>query len=156
MKKLFLGILMVMMLTLSACSKDTDSVLDDMSLNEIMDKLYEGFSEDELPMFGDYVTVTDENVNWYLGLDKCDFKEAIANEALISSIAHSVVLIRADQGQDIEALKEEIRSHIDTNKWICVGIDPQDLVIENRGDVVLVVVDALGIADKIVTNFENI
>ena len=145
----------MMMFMLGACSSDDDAI-NEMPLDDIMDSLYADFSEEELPMFGEYVEVNADNVNWYLGLNECDFKEALANEPLIGSIAHSAVLVRGNEGQDMEALKEEVRANLNTNKWICVGIDSEDLVTEIRGNVLLVIIDAEGRAQKMVEVFKSL
>ena len=155
MKKLFVSLLVMMMFMLGACSSDDDAI-NEMPLEDIMDSLYADFSEEELPMFGEYVEVNADNVNWYLGLNECDFKEALANEPLIGSIAHSAVLVRGNEGQDMEALKEEVRANLNTNKWICVGIDSEDLVTEIRGNVLLVIIDAEGRAQKMVEVFKSL
>lgn len=155
MKKLLVSLLVMMMFMLGACS-NADDAINEMPLEDIMDSLYADFSEEELPMFGEYVEVNADNVNWYLGLNECDFKEALANEPLIGSIAHSAVLVRGNEGQDMEALKEEIRANLNTNKWICVGIDSEDLVTEIRGNVLLVIIDAEGRAQKMVEVFKSL
>lgn len=146
------------LLLVAGCSnKESESAINDMPLSDIMTSLYEGIAEDELPMMGEAVSVTDENVNWYLGLDSCDFKEALAMESMISSVAHSVVLVRANDDQDIEALKTAIKDSIDTNKWICVGIDKSEMVLESKGNVILVVVvQDVATRDEIATNFEKL
>ena len=155
MKKI-LTLLLVALLSLGlvACSNSSDSI-NAMSLDDIMDKLYEGIPEEDLPMLSEHVAVTADNENWYLGTSGLEFEEAIASEALIGSIAHSVVLVRVDE-KDVEAVMNTIKDSINTYKWVCVGIEKDELVIENRGNVILVVVDALGLSDKIVENFENI
>ncbi len=157
MKKLVLTVITALLLVLGGCSNTQEDTVSAMSLNDIMTALYEGFGEDELPMMGEATEVTQDNVTWYLGLDTVDFKEALAREAMISSVAHSVVLVRANEGQDIEALKEEITSNIDLRKWICVGIEESQLVVEDRGDTILVVVvEDQATRDKIVENFNNL
>ena len=156
MKKLLVALIVMLMFSLGACANSADDAINDMPLSDIMDSLYADFSEEELPMFGEYVEVSAENVNWYLGLNEVDFKEALANEPLISSIAHSVVLVRGNDGQDMEALKEEVRANLNTNKWICVGIPSEDLVTEIRGNVLLVVIDDQGRDAKILEAFNNL
>ncbi len=157
MKKLLLTVMTALLLVLGGCSNTKEDAVSAMTLEDIMTALYDGFSEDELPMMGEATPVTDENVNWYLGLGAVDFKEGLAREAMISSVAHSVVLVRADEGQDVEGLKDEIKASIDLRKWICVGIEEDQLVVESRGDTILVVVvEDQTTRDKIVTNFNNL
>lgn len=157
MKKLLTVLAISGLLLLSACSDQSqNSAINDMALSDVMDKLYAGFAEDELPMMGEPTVVTAENVTWYLGLDSLDFKEALAREPMISSVAHSVVLVRLNDGQDAEALKDEIRSSLDTYKWICVGVEKDDLIIEENGNVLLVMIDGTGIGERIVEAFKGI
>lgn len=118
MKKFILVIAVIALLAMTACtSSNSNSSLNDMELSDIMTALYQGLEEDELPNFGEPVMVTDENVNWYLGLTSCDFAEALASEPMISSIAHSVVLVRLNDGQDAEALETAIQADLNTYRF---------------------------------------
>ena len=59
---------------------------------EIVQKMYEGFGEDELPMLGDRELVAEE-LEYNLGLTELNFKEGVVNEPMMGSIAHSVVVV---------------------------------------------------------------
>lgn len=156
MKKLF-NVLMIVLIALSlvACGNNKSTNIEG-SLSDIMDKVYADIPEDKTPGFLEKHEVNADNIEWFLGSKDIEFKEALAMESGIGSYAHSVVLIRANEGQDIEALKEMIKENIDTNKWICVGIDKDQLIVENIGDLVIVIIDNLEIGDTIKTSFENL
>ena len=155
MKKVFrLLIVALLSLSLAACSEKSDNI--DLSLDEIMDRLYEGIPEEELPAMKEYIQVNADNEYWYLGTEGLEFEEALAVEPMIGSIAHSVVLVRVKDGDDVTAIEDQIREDIDTRKWVCVGIEKDELILEHRGNTILVVIDAMGFADKIKENFENI
>ena len=113
-------------------------------------------SEDEMPMFGEDVAINEDNVEWYLGTTEAVFDEGLAREPLISSIAHSTVLLRVEDEKQIDATMELVRNNVNTNKWVCVGIDPSELVLEKKGNVILMIIDAVGIKDTMLSNFENI
>lgn len=144
--------------SLAACGgTKNDFAVSEMPLNEIMDRVYEGIDEDNLPMFGDDVEITAENAQWYLGTDQAVFDEAIAREPLIGSIAHSVVLVRDDDEKQLDETMELIGDSVDTRKWVCVGIESEDLVLEKRGNVILMaIVEDEETRSAIQKNFESI
>ncbi len=141
---------------LMACGGTKEEAISSMPLQDVMNALYEGIAEDDMPMFGEDAVITEDNVEWYLGTTEAVYEEGLAREPMISSIAHSTVLLRVEDEGEIEATMELIRNSVNTNKWICVGVDPSELVLESKGNVILMVIDAIGIKDTIVTNFENI
>lgn len=141
--------------TLVACGGTTEAI-SSMSLQDVMNALYEGIAEDEMPMFGEDVAINEDNVEWYLGTTEAVFDEGLAREPLIGSIAHSTVLLRVEDEKQIDATMELVRNSVNTNKWVCVGIDPSELVLEKKGNVILMIIDAVGIKDTMLSNFENI
>lgn len=124
------------------------------SLDSIMEKLYSGISEDDLPMLSN-TEVTSENIEYYLGTSDIKYTEGLASEPLMTSIAHSVVLLRVENNSNVKEIAEKIKSNVDPNKWICVGVDEQNVRVETRGNLILLVmVDDK--ADTIVNNFKNL
>ncbi len=107
------------------------------SLEDIMQKVYSG-TKLELPMLGNIVLDKD-NVGYYLGVDGLEFTEGLASEALITAVAHSVCLVRLPDGADVEAVKEDIRKNCNPNKWICVGVDKSDVVVDSIGNLVILI-----------------
>ena len=141
--------------TLVACGGTTEAI-SSMSLQDVMNALYEGIAEDEMPMFGEDTAITADNAEWYLGTTEAVYDEGLAREPLIGSIAHSTVLLRVEDEKQIDATMELVRNSVNTNKWVCVGIDPSELILEKKGNVILMIIDAVGISDTLVSNFENI
>lgn len=124
------------------------------TLEELMPKLYAGIPEDEMPMLTTN-PVTAENVEYFLGTSDIEYKEALASEPLMSSIAHSVVLVRLNSADQAEAVKEKIKNNINPAKWICVEVQQEDVKVESRGDlVVLIMVNEQ--SGKILENFNNL
>ncbi len=124
------------------------------SLESIMEKMYTGISEDELPMLSN-TEVNAENVEYYLGTSDIQFTEGLASEPLMTSIAHSVVLIRVENDSDIKEIVDKIKNNVDPNKWICVGVDEQNVRVENKGNLILLVMTDENV-DTIVNNFKNL
>lgn len=154
MKKLKnLGVFLVVglfCLTLAGCGTKTSNV--EGKLEDLMAKLYEGTQE---PMALNNSELTKDNLKYSLGLDSLDFKEGLVSEPMVGSIAHSVVLVRVNDGVDIEKVKKDIKEKVDPRKWICVGVEKEDIIVENKGNlIVLIMVNED--ADKIQKNFQNL
>ena len=124
------------------------------TLTDLMTKLYANIPEDELPMLAN-TEVTAENVEYFLGTADVQYTEALASEPMMSSIAHSVVLVRVPEDANVEEVKEQIKNNVDPVKWICVSVDPQNVKVENRGDLVVLIMDNEK-ADKILENFNQL
>ncbi len=109
------------------------------TLEEIMEKLYGGV-ELELPKTM-YTVVEGDNIAYFLGTDEITFAEGLASEPMISSLAHSVVLLRVEEDIDIEVLMNTIKTNIDPRKWICVGVEEDEVIVENIGNLVVLIMD---------------
>jgi len=126
------------------------------SLEDIMTKLYQDIPEDQRPMLAN-TEVNEENIEYYLGTKDIEYTEALASEPMMGSIAHSVVLVRVEDNADIEATKTAIRENIDTRKWICVGVEKEDLIVKNKGNlVVLIMVEDETTRNKLEEGFNNL
>lgn len=122
-------------------------------LPDIMEKLYEGIKEDEMPMMVDNITLDDENFKNYAFAD-VKYKEAIASESGVGSIAHSVVLIRLEDAKDAEQAVADIKEKADPRKWICV--EAEEVYVLSKGDLVVLIMSDEVLAPKIKENFENL
>ena len=120
------------------CGKNQSNIQEPLS--DVMKKLYENISEDEMPLL-ETVEVTKENQEYYLGNVSFNYQEALASEAVMSSIAHSVVLIRLKDTKNIESIKKEIKEKVDPNKWICVGVEDKNVIVVSKGNLILLVMD---------------
>ena len=124
------------------------------SLSSIMKKLYEGIPEDDIP-YVDNTKVTADNIEYYLGTSDIDYSEGLASEPLMSSVAHSVVLLRLNNARHAEAVKQKIEENVDPAKWVCVQVDRQNVKVASKGNLVVLIMDD-EIADKILENFNNL
>ena len=88
------------------------------------------------------LTDTSEDGLWSLkaftGLDNADLiSEAMVFEPMMGSIPYSMVLVRAADAANAEAVADAMKAGIDQRKWICVEAD--DLLVTACGDVVMLI-----------------
>lgn len=139
MKKIGYGLLLLsLVLCFAGCQKQSENISG--SLSDIMKEVYKNIPEDELPELINE-KVNKDNQEYYLGSSDITYKEALASEPLMSSVAHSVVLVRANSVKDVDNIKKEIKEKIDPRKWICVGVDEKNVFVESKGDLVILIMD---------------
>ena len=146
-------IALILVLTTTACgAKNIEGNLED-----IMTKVYSDIKEEERPMGLANTEVTSENIEYYLGTSDIEYESALASESMIGSIAHSTVLIRTKENADIEAIKTKIKENVDPRKWICVGVEKEDVIIKNKGDLIIVIiVEDQTTREKLDKGFDNL
>ncbi len=116
-------------------------VTKDSPISDIMAYLYASVT-DEISVQHVYEEeVNSDNVEGYLGTDKVAFTEGLAVEPMMTAQAHSVCLIRLPEGADVEEAKTLIRENVNPRKWICVGVSPENVYVENIGNLVLLAMD---------------
>ena len=150
MKKISI-LLVVLCALLVGCSSKKGL---DGSLSEIMEEVYAGIPSNDLPDLENN-KVTSENFSYYLGDVTFKYKEALASEPAMSSIAHSVVLVRLEDAKDADKAMKEIKEKVDPRKWVCVGVAEENVLVVSRGDIVMLVMDD-ELAQTIKDNFLNL
>lgn len=152
MKKILSRILIItiVLLTITGCTTKQETQHD---LKEILSKVYAPVGEDCPKVV--QTKLTDENLSYYLGLDSLDFEEGIASEPEMSSIAHSVVVVKVKDGVDVEKTKQEIKEKVNPAKWICV--EASSVIVESKDNVIiLIMLDNNDIATKMQETFKNL
>lgn len=124
------------------------------TLEELMDKVYAGIPGEELPMMLGDMPVDSESAAYYLGTADVSFKEALANEPMISSIAHSVVLVRLNDAKDATDAVEKIKANVNPSKWLCATASK--VIVESKGDLVILIMSSEELAPKLEANFNNL
>ena len=135
-------------------NKETSAGDVEGTLEEIMTKVYAGIPEENLPMALSNIEVNDENVEYYIGTADVEYAEALANESMVGSIAHSVVLVRLNDAKDAEATVQTIKENVNPRKWIC--IEASNVVVKNKGNLVILIMSNEDLAPKLETNFDNL
>ena len=144
-KKLLLVVILMGALFLTGCGNIEGS------LEDIMAKVYANIPENERPMMLMNTEINDENVEYFLGSKDIEYEEALASEPGIGSIAHSVVLVRTKKGAD------KIEKNVDPRKWVCVGVEKDDIIVESEGDlIILIMVEDEKTRDKLEDSFDNL
>ena len=106
------------------------------TLEEIMTKVYAGIPEENLPALMD-MPVDSENVESFLGTTEVSFKEAAAREPMMSSVPHSVVLVRLNDAESAPAAVEKIKASVNPRKWVCV--EASNVIVKSKGDLVILI-----------------
>ena len=119
-----------------------------MTLSEILAAIQNEVPD--LPGVGD-IPLDSENFVYYMFIDPVEGAEAMASEAMIGSIAHSIVLLKAPEGADVEAIAQSVRDNADPRKWICVEAEKCEVVVKDS--YVLLVMTNAAAADAIIANF---
>ena len=143
MKKIIsLALCFIMLFSAVACSKDKKEDMPHVegTLTEIFGKIYANAGV-EVPMTME-TDVTNANKMNMFGTTDVTFLEARAAEAAIMTIPHLMVLLRVDPNSDIEQTKQLIRDNADPRKWICVGVDPEEVIVDSIGDLIFFVMSA--------------
>ncbi len=135
---------------LTACGEKKEKNIKG-SLATLMEEVYEGVDMQNL----DRQKVTEDKMEYMLGSSDLDIKEAYSSEPLMSSIAHSVVLVRANEGADVENIKKEIKEKINPQKWVCVWVEEEHVHVESRGDLIILIMDNEN-DEKLLENFNNL
>ena len=150
-KVLSLLLVFIGILFLSGCGKTEKNV--EGSLSNLMTKVYDGAGVSHEDM--ETVELNSENTPFYLGDVSFSFKEGLASEPIMSSVAHSVVLIRLNSASDAEKAKKEIKEKVDPNKWVCVSVDEENVYVESIGDLVILAMDNQN-GEKLKDSFLNL
>lgn len=152
MKKIILSVFILLSLfILTGCgTKNVEGNLEDL-----MTKVYANLEEDEKPMMLQNTVVNEENIEYFLGTADIEYKEALASEPAIGSIAHSVVLIRAKDSSDVENIKTKIKENVNPRKWVCVGVEEDEVIIKSKGDLIILII-AESNREKLEQGFDNL
>ena len=129
---------------LSGCSGEGGQKVEG-TLEELTQRIYGNLDPSvELPPVMN-MALTEEgtefnpHIEYFIGAKGIPFAEGLVSEAAIGAHAYSLVLLRMEPGADIEAAKALIKENVDPMKWICVGVDPADVVVDSIGDLVVLI-----------------
>ncbi len=137
-----------------AQSVNTDDTTPDgaeASLETLIDQLYEGIAEENMPMVMN-ITLSAENSEYYVGVPFSSYTEGLASDSAIGSIAHSVCLLRASDADAAASLAKEVEANANPAKWICVTAEK--MIVKQKGDLVLLIMASSDNADIISANFD--
>ncbi|WP_326907255.1 hypothetical protein [Sedimentibacter sp. MB31-C6] len=155
MKKILLLFLaLILVFSITACQSESADTNPDENIEEntnlegslesILDKIYDNANVSD--SFKEYidsglqtVEITSEESGYFLGKDSIEFESAIASEPIMSASAYSLCLLRVKEDADIEKIKSDIKENVDPQKWVCVGVDPDKVIVDNIDDVIILI-----------------
>jgi len=125
-----------------------DKAFKDMTLEEM---ILASYANIELPFTGEMeIDKTDADaVAFYLGTNDVTFKRGVVSEAMISSIAHSVVVLEMEDAAAAEAAAATLKETAPVGKWVCVV--PEQSGTAHRDNFVMMAMS--NSADAILANF---
>ena len=125
-------------------------------LTILVDQIYADLSI-EMPMLMTMpVDTTDaESVKYLTGLENGENVEfAVVSEPMMSSQAYSMVLVKAKNGADVDAMAKSMNENIDERKWICVTAEK--IYTATSGNVICLVMSNPDTAKTVYDNFKTL
>lgn len=128
------------------------------TLEEIADSIYanETVTDEMSIMPAMEIDLADiDGVTYNLGVASVDaIERAVISEPMIGSIAYSLALVKAKEGADIDALKNEILGGVNYRKWLCVAAEK--IAVVSCGDVVMMIMASEEIVDGVLAAFSTV
>ena len=110
------------------------------SLEDIIKKMHAAIPV-ELADHVVFQEISDDMKKYFLGTEEIDFTEALAAEPMIGVMPHSIVVFRVAEGTDVDAVVKLVKENADPRKWICVGVEDDQLLVSNIGNTIALVID---------------
>ncbi len=129
----------------------------DAELVDLMNKVYGTLGAENMVQTVLYNGMGGEStqpLSWFIGTDELEIETGLASEPMINIVPHSVVLLKMKDGADIEAAMTTLAANIDPRKWVCVGVEDENAIIENAGNYILIAMDDEHAKDY-AENFKN-
>ena len=160
MKKILALVLAVLMAaTLVACtasennnSGNAAAVYETVDLAAVADSLYEGIAEDNRP-FVMSTPLTAEDFEFFAFIPFEEGFEAVVNEPMMGSIAHSIVLVKCDTPEKAEEVANAMKENCNPRKWVCVEADIVTAATNGNIAMLLMTTTEGGMSETITGNF---
>ncbi len=95
--------------------------------------------------------LTKDNFEYFAFTAMPDGVEAIAADALINAVPHSVVLMRAQDAEMAKKLAADVEANLNPAKWVCVEAEKTAVLVHNC--TVLLVMSWSDVTDALTANF---
>ena len=113
--------------------------------------LYEGLTNEQVPGYFIVYELNADIFESFTFIPYIDGVSAVACEAAMGSIPHSVVVLNLPEGSDVEAIRAQIEANANPRKWICVEAEQVSVVA--NGNTILLAMATPEACDAIVANF---
>lgn len=157
MKK-FLAILLAVVIgaAMVACTETekgaSSTVYEEVDLMAVADSLYDGIAEDNRP-FVMSMPLTEEDFEFFTFIPYEEGLEAVANEPMMGSIAHSIVLVKCPTAEKAAEVASAMKENCNPRKWVCVEADKVTATTNGNIAMLLMTTTEGGMSDTIVGNF---
>ena len=159
MKKILALLLAVLMgATLVACTASetpATNVYEDVDLAAVADSLYEGIAEDNRP-FVMSMPLTEEDFEFFAFIPYEEGLEAVANEPMMGSIAHSIVLVKCPDETKAKEVASAMEEACNPRKWVCVEADIVTSATNGNIAMLLMTTTEGGMSETILDNFASL
>lgn len=132
----------------------TATVYENVDLVAVADSLYDGIAEDNRPFVMSMPLEDAETFGYFTFIPYEEGLEAVANEPMMSSIAHSIVLVKAPTAEKAQEVAKAMKENCDPRKWMCVEADIVEGVTNGNIAMLLMTTKEGGMADTILGNFK--
>ena len=152
MKKfILLAVSTLILFCTTSCTspKESQASQDTRPLEEIMVDL---LTDVEVPVSSN-IAIDQQNFSAFLFIDPIENAEALASEAQIGSIAHSVCILRVPDGIDAAYVAKNIETNANPRKWICVEAE-KTAVLQN-GNLIVLIMSFENTTNAIANNFQD-
>ena len=134
-----------------ATDGETTVTPEEQEVLDTLQKLVAGAADD---IMCDNIILPAEQYPYYLFIDYIEGSIAASASAMIGSIAHSVVLLKLPEDDDVAAVAADIEANMDPRKWICV--EAEATMVKTSGQYVLMVMSSQATVDAISANFDTV
>jgi hypothetical protein len=59
------------------------------------------------------------------------------------------------EGSDIEAAKKAIKENVNPRKWLCVGVEEDQVIVKNKGNLIILIMVADG-SEELEAGFDSL
>ena len=135
---------------------ETGTSMDTLSLSDILAAVKAGSGIEFGRMFQEHEVPSDE-LPFILGCETftLPYKEAYALSPMMTTSAFQLVLFRLEQGSDVKAFAEAVKTSANPNKWICVSAEAVTYAIRDN-TILFVMTKPAADADSLVNAFNKI
>ena len=130
---------------------DKATVYETVDLAAVADSLYEGIEETPMGLMS--MPLTEDDFEFYAFVPFEEGFEAVANESMVGSIAHSVVLVKCPTAEKAQELAAAMKENCNPRKWVCVEADIVTSVTNGNIAMLLMTTKSSGMSEKILENF---
>ena len=144
--------------TLVSCTDNAENenaagVYENVDLAAVADSLYDGIAEDNRP-FVMSMSLTADDFEFSAFIPYEEGFEAVVNEPMMGSIAHSIVLVKCSDEAKAQEVAAAMEAACNPRKWVCVEADIVKSATNGNIAMLLMTTTEGGMSETILANFE--